>query len=155
MNRKHFNRMTLEMMLPLAALLIVSLWPTRAAAQIGSPGKRNGKIVFTAYEDSGPAIFVMNADGSGRTRLTSGQGPAWSPNGKQIAFARWTSGTGAGEIIVMDADGGNQRSLVQSEFIDTYCHPAWSPDGAEIAFSDVLYSFLAATLYVINSDGSG
>jgi hypothetical protein len=53
------------------------------------------------------------------------------------------------EIIVMNADGSNQRSLFSSSLIDTGSHPAWSPDGTKIAFSE------SANLYVMNADGSG
>src|SRR5262249_55594790 len=48
-----------------------------------------------------PDIWVMNADGSGQTRLTSNHGtrPAWSPDGRYIVFS-----TESG-LSVMNADG--------------------------------------------------
>jgi len=78
----------------------------------------------------------MNADGTGRVRLTetsvrarleqmvngempqswNNAAPAWSPDGSQIAFL--TDRTGQWEIWVMDADGLNQRPLVPSEILD-------------------------------------
>jgi len=81
-------------------------------------------------------IHVMNADGSGRTRLTetplraiveqriSGQeprswnnvAPVWSPDGSQIAFL--TDRTGRWEIWVMNADGSNQRPLFPAGTLD-------------------------------------
>jgi len=74
-------------------------------------------------------IHVMNADGSGRARLTktplrvivdqqvkgeearpwNNVSPVWSPDGSQIVFL--TDRTGSWEIWVMNADGGNQRPL--------------------------------------------
>ncbi len=71
----------------------------------------------------------VNADGSGRTRLTetslntlaaqidrgeaphsfNNTAPAWSPDGSQIAFL--TDRNGPWEIWVMNADGSNQRPL--------------------------------------------
>jgi dipeptidyl aminopeptidase/acylaminoacyl peptidase len=74
-------------------------------------------------------IHVMNADGSGRVRLTetplrvlvdqqiSGQeprawnnvAPVWSPSGSQIAFL--TDRTGQWEIWVMNADGSGQQPM--------------------------------------------
>ena len=61
-----------------------------------SPGGR--RIVFTAQVDGGADIFVMNADGTGRTRLTSltamrlgAVRPAWSPDGSRIAFQSYAN----------------------------------------------------------------
>lgn len=56
--------------------------------------------------------------------------PAWSPDGQVIAFQ--SSRGGSYDILLMDADGGNQRYLVQDPADDR--RPAWSPDGQWLAF---------------------
>ena len=82
-------------------------------------------IVFQSQEASHWEIFTINADGSGLTALTrpsttlvdelpSNVSPAWSPDGESIVFLSNRSADGsAGEwqIMVMDADGGNQRAV--------------------------------------------
>jgi dipeptidyl aminopeptidase/acylaminoacyl peptidase len=55
--------------------------------------------------------------------------PAWSPDGRTLAFqATWS--TGAAEIYVMLAVGGDYQRLTTDGGLD----PSWSPDGSTIAF---------------------
>src|SRR5260370_7688345 len=112
------------------------------------------KIAFTRglVPDAG-AIYLMNADGSGQTRLTSGASasdysPAWSPDGKRLVFVRGPRGAGdcygvtdnqsepqcAPSIIyVMSVDGSGVTRLTypparQIDALTTQDYsPAWSP----------------------------
>jgi len=76
----------------------------------------------------------MDADGSNQTRLTRDLAldgsPAWSPDGRRIAFHSGRDGNM--EIYVMDADGSKQTRLTDHAAGDG--SPAWSPDGSKIAF---------------------
>ena len=58
----------------------------------------------------------MNADGSGQRNLTRNPArdcaPAWSPDGRKIAFASQRDGNA--EVYVMNADGSGQRNLTRS-----------------------------------------
>ena len=61
-------------------------------------------------------------------------GPAWSPDGRRLAFVRARAGVGDYSLFdlwCMDAGGGTQRQL--SREIGRAVAPAWSPDGAWIA----------------------
>jgi TolB protein len=83
------------------------------------------------------AIHLAKADGSQDVQLTdpirSGGSPAWSPDGKRIAFDEFGD-QARQQIFVMDANGYNVRQLTDSP--NWSCgHPAWSPDGKQIAFS--------------------
>jgi TolB protein len=62
--------------------------------------------------------------------------PAWSPDGKWIAFARY------GEIWVVAPFGGTPRRLGDGD------DPTWSPAGKEIAYT------IDSQLYVMDSDGT-
>jgi TolB protein len=97
----------------------------------------------------------MNADGSGITRLTfdlaADFDPAWSPDGKQIAFRSQRDGND--EIYVMRADGSQQQNITLDPAGDW--SPAWSPDGRRIAFSSQRGDDALRSIYVINVDGTG
>ncbi len=56
--------------------------------------------------------------------------PAWSPDGKRIAYQSDRDGTF--HIYVMNADGTNTKQISSGKDIDDR-HPAWSPDGNAIA----------------------
>jgi Tol biopolymer transport system component len=100
-------------------------------------------------------IWVMNANGSGATRLTLGGGqfPAWSPNGQQIAFTTFRDGNW--EIYVVNADGtGSPVNLTNTP--DTgELSPRWSSDGSKITFSARAFDGRSSDIYVMNADGSG
>jgi len=70
------------------------------------------RIVYSEGAD----ILVINADGSGQTKLTDDPGndwdPCWSPDGSKIAFI--TDRDGNNEIYVMNAAGSNQMNLTNS-----------------------------------------
>ena len=57
--------------------------------------------------------------------------PAWSPDGKQIAFA--SNPDGNSDIYIMDANGTNLTQITHNDADDL--EPAWSPDGKQIAFA--------------------
>ena len=73
------------------------------------PWSPDGKrIAYTWFDLTTSDVWVMNADGTGRTNLTNSpqidEGfPAWSPDGQRIAFT--TLRDGNNEIYVMGADG--------------------------------------------------
>jgi Tol biopolymer transport system component len=122
------------------------------------------KIVYvTDVIDGNETIHVMNADGSGQRilgasvlqRLLGIRGaeePAWSPEGKKIAFASY-AGRNNSEIYIMNSDGTGRTRLTDIPGHDHW-PPTWSPDGGRIAFtSDGVEE--VGEIYVMNSDGSG
>jgi Tol biopolymer transport system component len=95
-------------------------------------------------------IDVMNADGSGRVRLTfsgNDSGPAWAPDGR-IAFTNWTDES---TLIVMNADGSDpHRLLGQNGVSDWYA--SWAPDDKHVAF--VSDRDGTRQIYTASADGS-
>lgn len=111
------------------------------------------QIAFGSNRDGGWDIYVMNADGSGVTRLTTHAArddePAWSPDGTRIAFT--SDRDGDFEIYVINANGSGLRQLTDHLAQDG--NPAWSPDGSRIAFTSDRDGL--NELYVMNNDGTG
>jgi Tol biopolymer transport system component len=131
----------------LAVLAIQATWVV-AQAHAAFPGQ-NGKIAFDSDRDTpfNPEIYVMNADGSSPTRLTTNAvfdaRPAWSPDGSKIAFESQRDGQNA--VWVMYADGSAATRLSPHSAME----PAWSPDGGKVAFS------MDGGIFVINANGTG
>jgi alpha-tubulin suppressor-like RCC1 family protein/Tol biopolymer transport system component/subtilisin family serine protease len=128
--------------------------PTPAPTPV--PGAGNQPIAFSRSLSNGPDIFLMNPDGTGEVNLTNRQGsdydPAWSPDGKKIAFVTLRGFDGKTKIYVMNADGTDPKNLSYSSNEDSA--PAWSPDGTQIAFVSYGVNF-PSRIYVMNTDGTG
>jgi Tol biopolymer transport system component/predicted Ser/Thr protein kinase len=103
-----------------------------------------------AYDWAGPAddnwdIYVK-ALGAGAKplRLTdhpdNDWGPAWSPDGRRIAFVRWTDAAAA--VYTVPSLGGQERKVIDLEappyylFVGFVPTLSWSPDGEWLAFPE-------------------
>ena len=124
-------------------------------------------IVFTRHGVNDPhgnsvtaEIHVMNADGSGLTRLTFNaeeeRGPDWSPDGSLIVFACRRgppvvpTGPPTAEICVMNANGTSQVQLTFNSVPDL--GPTWSLDGTQIVFVRTVSG--RQQLFRMNADGT-
>ena len=130
---------------------------------VASPGGR--RIAFVSDRGGDEDIYVMNADGSRprlltRDRPRAGGGapldtaPAWSPDGRRIAFASDRAG-GEQEIYVMNADGSGVRRLTRTARHVIDATPAWSPDGRRVVFASSRVGHFNLELFSMRPDGTG
>jgi TolB protein len=119
---------------------------------------RADQVAFTYYRrtpqypNGKPEIWVADLPrGTPRPLITRGEGlltgPAYSPDGKQLAYVM--SEDGNPEIWVANRDGSGPRRLTSSPGIDT--SPAWSPDGKKLAFVSDRHG--TPQIFVMDADG--
>jgi Tol biopolymer transport system component len=102
-----------------------------AAPSVSAPGEQiavattSGRIVL--IDSSGNRIATLKRAGSG----VSSWAPAWSPDGRWLAFARSVNGRRSFHVYVMRADGSGVRQITHGRFDES---PAWSPDAHWIAY---------------------
>ncbi len=96
----------------------------------------DGEWIAFRSEREGGGIFVMGATGESVRRLTdSGHDPAWSPDGREIAWATEAvvspyQRSTESRLWVADASSGVKRQWPTGDAVQ----PAWSPNGLRVAY---------------------
>jgi TolB protein len=140
-----------------ASLVAAGLTITAPPAAAAGP-PTTGRIAFWDFVTN--QIYAVNPDGTGLAQLThepqgiSAQGPAWSPGGSRILFARVNLSNGLGRIWIMNANGTGQHRLVSDVPGQSDIEPTYSPDGRQIVFLRCLPNFEQCAIWIMRSDGT-
>jgi serine/threonine protein kinase/Tol biopolymer transport system component len=124
-----------------------------------SPDGEKVAYAWAGPDDDNWDIYVK-ALGAGAQplRLTDDRArdmvPTWSPNGRQIAFVRWTPDHAS--VHTVPSLGGQERKLMDLKGepfvpdVGLYVGLSWSPDGEWLAFSDKAETGEAAAIVRIS-----
>jgi Tol biopolymer transport system component len=118
-------------------------------AEATFPGK-NGRIAYAGWNRGKDfEIYTINPDGSGKTQLTHNNtddlDPAYSPDGKRIAYTDLTLNEHGPHIYSIKVGGGGKSLVARNGGA-----PSYSPDGKRIA-----YMGPDGKIYTINARGGG
>ncbi|MCK5786294.1 MAG: PD40 domain-containing protein [Candidatus Sabulitectum sp.] len=93
-------------------------------------------ILYQRYTGGQWDIWVMNTDGSGQTKVTTGAGDktdaSFSPDGQWIVYSSDQDGLDYANLFVLPVAGGNTVRVTNFNGYDGA--PSWSPDGNRISF---------------------
>jgi Tol biopolymer transport system component len=126
-----------------------------ACADVEPTWSPHGQLLLFHHISNTPGasgLYTIRPDGSGLTKIADGEDPAWSPNGRSIAFD-----SGPDSIAVANADGSHVHVLFAGARDTGARAPSWSPDGHRLVFFKTAGQpgRYRAEIWTMNPDGSG
>jgi TolB protein len=125
------------------------LTDSRQDDQKGTWSPDGSQVVFSR---EGALFRVAAAGGAGRRVVKlpgAAADPAYSPDGRLIAFDYRAPGSSVREIYVVRPDGGGLRQVTRLNGLTG--RPAWSPDGRRLAFQSRVGDHFE--IFTIGADG--
>lgn len=113
----------------------------------------DGRAIYFIRDDA--QVWRMDRDGGNQQQITDGQSLAVSPDGTQLAIAKFVSFWAARNLFIHDLATGQERLLV--DHVGEDFHADFSPDGSRLVYVNyfIYYGDYYKNLHVVNVDGSG
>ena len=112
------------------------------------------QIAFSSSRTGEYRIHVMNAGGSNVRQLSNQRlslRSAWSADGTKIAYSADANGDSWWDLMVMDADGRNQKALIETmPYFDIEVR-SWAPNGKTITYTKPRYFEYQGQLYLMDA----
>jgi TolB protein len=127
-------------------------------------------VIFSAYDApirvwevgiEGGDQKLLSTDCSGMPAECMDAAPAYSPDGKRIAFLRATETSSVLAIRDLTTDEVTILDPTRSSSSDVWLdEPSWSPDGQQIVYHKVIHDakqdkVVDSNIFIVNADGSG
>jgi TolB protein len=127
--------------------------------------KNANELLFISGRTGSPQLYKMNVSGSGVEMITTNEGdvanPAWSPDGRFVAFA-WTRGYVPGNFNIFIQNVATKQFDQLTKENGSNENPSWAPDGVHLVYSNTkrggstqIYSMLANGKQVKQLTSSG
>jgi len=113
---------------------LTKLTPDTSSASDPAFSPDGSRIAFVSQRDGNAEIYIMNADGTGSTRVTNDPQPdgrpSFTPDGQALVFHSARNG-GKQQIWAVNVDGSGVTQLTRDSVNSS---PTISPDGQTIAY---------------------
>jgi hypothetical protein len=139
------------MLVAVGMLVLIMVVVEARPAEATFPGK-NGRIAYNTSANACCVIYTINPGGGGKTKVTMGGTPSYSPNGKRIAYSDLDGHDT--EIYTINVGGGGKTRVTNTDKSDEFS-PSYSPNGMKIAYTVYKGNSFQGDIYTINAFGGG
>ena len=132
-----------------------------SSAAVSPDGSRIAYLKSTAFGETGREIWLMSANGADQKKMVAGKPgeffgpPAWSPDGRWIAYVKFVFGISANSVSIemSDVQSGTAKTVLSDPRVDG--GPLWLRDGRLLYVMDEPSTQVDSNLWALRLDRNG